>query len=600
MSLAQNTTQYQSRPPNSGRTSSKLSVELVLDPDEDEVVEELKVTFVPPLYLQRRIWILDVLRRESITDVVDIGCGEGQLLSTLCQPAPWLTTPPSDILTLADLNHEHLSPIDLFNHANDPIPNLHPIRIAGLDISDRDLRFAIEATKPPDDLSTGADGDPWLRARASVRWEDLSVQIWKGGLEMINENFVGAECIVSSEVIEHLPPQVLPFFGPTLLGVYQPQFFLVTTPSYKFNARFTPPTSPPSARAGQGYPDPTGRTDRIFRHSDHKFEWTPDEFKEYCEREAAEWGYELELGDIGRAAEQDAWGRDDELGGASLVATFRRIDGDRSPDRNGLERKARELVKTLLEQSEGSMIAEHELLVEHFHAAHEQAKEPLSMEEIGDVVKAKMEESRQSFMRLDELWFERDVSLACGGWIEVLIKAVESYEGLVLKKDARAEGALTPSAENNVVRQRELWAVEIIGGSGHPRMLWPSTEEAVDQDRSMEYLPPDFNPEEEYKSEYDYTFSSGEGDSSTGADGDISWSEDDDTTDESVSGWRNSPWLNKPDPNNQEFWNDGFEDEKNPWAEGNAVKISREAGHTISSSSSTAGWDGDESDDTTS
>ena len=30
---------------------------------------ELKVTFFPPLYLQRRIWVLDILRREHVSEV---------------------------------------------------------------------------------------------------------------------------------------------------------------------------------------------------------------------------------------------------------------------------------------------------------------------------------------------------------------------------------------------------------------------------------------------------------------------------------------------------------------------------------------------------
>lgn len=31
--------------------------------------EPLRVTFVPELYLQRRIWVLDVLRREDVVTV---------------------------------------------------------------------------------------------------------------------------------------------------------------------------------------------------------------------------------------------------------------------------------------------------------------------------------------------------------------------------------------------------------------------------------------------------------------------------------------------------------------------------------------------------
>jgi hypothetical protein len=36
---------------------------------EEGYDQELKVTFQPELYLQRRIWILDILRKESITKV---------------------------------------------------------------------------------------------------------------------------------------------------------------------------------------------------------------------------------------------------------------------------------------------------------------------------------------------------------------------------------------------------------------------------------------------------------------------------------------------------------------------------------------------------
>ena len=36
---------------------------------EDDCTQELKVTFSPELYLQRRIWILNVLRQESVSRV---------------------------------------------------------------------------------------------------------------------------------------------------------------------------------------------------------------------------------------------------------------------------------------------------------------------------------------------------------------------------------------------------------------------------------------------------------------------------------------------------------------------------------------------------
>ena len=73
-----------------------------------------------------------------------------------------------------------------------------------------------------------------------------------------------------------------------LLGVYHPRLLLITTPSYTFNDRFIAPDAPPGTR--RGTPDPTGRTGRIFRHWDHKFEWTVEEFTEWCEEVAEDWG----------------------------------------------------------------------------------------------------------------------------------------------------------------------------------------------------------------------------------------------------------------------------------------------------------------------
>jgi len=111
---------------------------------------------------------------------VDIGCGEGQLLAVLCQPAPSL--PPADsgvLVSPSDATSAILEADDL---------DLHPTRIAGLDISSHALASAIEDTSP-------------AAANALyTRWEPLEVNIWHGGLEIFNPAFVNAECIVATEV----------------------------------------------------------------------------------------------------------------------------------------------------------------------------------------------------------------------------------------------------------------------------------------------------------------------------------------------------------------------------------------------------------------
>jgi CO dehydrogenase/acetyl-CoA synthase alpha subunit len=52
-----------------------------IDEHNEDLAEEIdldatnpQVTFYPPLFLQRRMWILDVLRRDSVVDVCDLCC----------------------------------------------------------------------------------------------------------------------------------------------------------------------------------------------------------------------------------------------------------------------------------------------------------------------------------------------------------------------------------------------------------------------------------------------------------------------------------------------------------------------------------------------
>ena len=181
--------------------------------------QELRVTFYPELYLQRRVWILNFLRKENITrvrvvypicfnsslsrsvliQILDVGCGEGELIRALCQPAPWLTPPPPSVLPPLSAPEESSPQSPAYN--DDEIPNLHMTEVHGLDISSADLVFALEAAAPPE-LKVDEAGSPGFRSYAvsMQRWESLTSKIWRGGLEAVNEEFVDIECIVSMEV----------------------------------------------------------------------------------------------------------------------------------------------------------------------------------------------------------------------------------------------------------------------------------------------------------------------------------------------------------------------------------------------------------------
>ena len=189
------------------------------------LVQELPVTFHPALYLQRRGWVLDIMRRENITDVrdrslhpphtveltfqccdrrtfckqvLDIGCGEGELLSCLCNPARWRAPPPPDVLPPdPTASTENTDVLDELHQGL-----LHPRRIAGLDICVADLECAARITKPP---APEPEEKKVLWHSTQVRWEPLAVEIWEGSLAQVNLAFVGVECIVGTEVYVRPP-----------------------------------------------------------------------------------------------------------------------------------------------------------------------------------------------------------------------------------------------------------------------------------------------------------------------------------------------------------------------------------------------------------
>lgn len=110
--------------------------------------------------------------------MLDIGCGEGELVQCLCNPAPWLEVTTDD--------------------PSIPMPEpdecMHPELVHALDISTTDLQCVVEGTKPRTGLS---DANDW---QMMIRWESMVVKVWEGSLESFNPEFVGIECIVSTEV----------------------------------------------------------------------------------------------------------------------------------------------------------------------------------------------------------------------------------------------------------------------------------------------------------------------------------------------------------------------------------------------------------------
>ncbi|KAF8896194.1 hypothetical protein BD779DRAFT_1668029 [Infundibulicybe gibba] len=454
--------------------------------------EPPKITFMPPLHLQRRIWILDALREFEVTSVLDAGCGEGQLLSVLAQPAPWLAE----------------------EHEDAEVRNLHIRAVHGVDVCAEDLAFAVGGCVAPvreegwdrsDGSDVGEEGESYAARFVDtlVRWEPLTVKIWQGALEVPNEEFIGIECIVCTEVIEHLPIPVVPALAPVLLGIYRPKYLLLTTPNYEFNILFAedqPPTSPIVPSPPSAFPQLSSTTPNApysLRHPDHKFEFTRAEFEEYCAQAARDWGYIVKTSTIGRCVQEHDV--DDEIGGASCVALFTRIDNDQ--DQTALRTRAESVLESLaLPPSSPTITTQnapagyitpaygrtpHTLLATHNHVAHPRANRPRSPEAIMRAVQGGMARAREEIVRLEELWYVRGVAVRCGGHVGQLVTAVEGCETMRLRKEGK----------------RERWTAEML----EPRFKpvddgWdapPVRPHGMTERGSVEWIPRGWLPEED-------------------------------------------------------------------------------------------------------
>lgn len=101
-----------------------------------------------------------------------------------------------------------------------------------------------------------------------------------------DDRFSGFDAACVVEVIEHMDIQRIPFFEKVLFGYAQPKTVILTTPNKEYNIKY-----------------PTLENDTL-RHRDHRFEWTRDEFKNWCEHICSEFGYKAEIKNIGETDEE--------------------------------------------------------------------------------------------------------------------------------------------------------------------------------------------------------------------------------------------------------------------------------------------------------
>lgn len=125
------------------------------------------------------------------------------------------------------------------------------------------------------------------RAERRLRLDEMSerrrerIRLVQGALTYTDERVKGFDVATVVEVIEHLDGDRLDSFAAALFGHAAPKAVVVTTPNREYNANFE--------RLGAGG----------FRHGDHRFEWTRDEFAAWTNSIEAAFGYRGERSGIG-------------------------------------------------------------------------------------------------------------------------------------------------------------------------------------------------------------------------------------------------------------------------------------------------------------
>jgi len=138
-------------------------------------------------------------------------------------------------------------------------------KIAGMDVSYRALEMA----------SDRLDLERLPEAKRQ------RITLFQGSLTYRDKRLSGYDAAAVVEVIEHLDPPRLGAFERVLFEFARPKTVILTTPNVEYNVKFE--TLP----AGK------------FRHRDHRFEWTRAQFREWSERTAKRFNYDVKFEPIG-------------------------------------------------------------------------------------------------------------------------------------------------------------------------------------------------------------------------------------------------------------------------------------------------------------
>ena len=124
------------------------------------------------------------------------------------------------------------------------------------------------------------------------------IRLFQGSLGYRDKRLSGYDAAAVVEVIEHLDLPQLAVFERVLFEFACPQTVVLTTPNIEYNVKFE------NLQAGD------------YRHKDHRFEWTRDEFQSWAVDVSKRFGYTVVFHPIGPEAE--------DVGPPTQMAVFTR------------------------------------------------------------------------------------------------------------------------------------------------------------------------------------------------------------------------------------------------------------------------------------
>ncbi|MBJ6118101.1 3' terminal RNA ribose 2'-O-methyltransferase Hen1 [Pontibacter sp. BT310] len=154
-------------------------------------------------------------------------------------------------------------------------------KITGMDVSFSELQLAKENLYLD-------EASPALRQRLSL---------FQGSVTYLDERMKGYDAVALVEVIEHLDEVRLPAMEKVVFGYAAPETVVLSTPNAEYNVVYK-------------------RLDpEAFRHEDHRFEWTRQQFRNWCDTVGERFGYEVRIESVGQ--------EEPNIGAPSQLAVFK-------------------------------------------------------------------------------------------------------------------------------------------------------------------------------------------------------------------------------------------------------------------------------------